>query len=496
MKKYIIPFTAAMLLCGMAFSSCTPASVPPTESSDDASDSGNRIPATDSVQDDVSSDGTADPTPIEAPKSLKVLAIGNSFSTDCMQYLYEMLKDGGVENVVLGNLYYGGCSLAQHLDFATNGKAEYKYYKNTSGSWEKTENYLLSDALKDEQWDYITFQQTSKTCGLQSSYGKTLTELVNYVEERAPEGAKFLWNMTWAYQQDSTHSSFPKYDNDQQKMYNMILDCVENCIKPETRFVGIIPCMTSVQNARTSFLGDTLTRDGYHMDYYIGRYVVGLTWFCALTGLEPDAVSFNPSSAMISDDMIAVAREAVAAAISNPYSVTQSKITEGKRGEGVQTDNPSIELDPADFFEADKRLAAGYNVDLSNYTLYKWEYSENQYWYCTKQTTKVTPKSTAGAYQQNVCTKVLHSTADIPVGSIIISDEGWQYRMEIFPNATTKYTGSRPGITTARFFVLTDEFLNGCTYMGWNVSSNPKSDISSIYAQAACHVRVYVPKNS
>ena len=49
---------------------------------------------------------------------MKILAIGNSFSTDCMQYLYDIARSGGVEEIVLGNLYYGGCSLAQHLGFA------------------------------------------------------------------------------------------------------------------------------------------------------------------------------------------------------------------------------------------------------------------------------------------------------------------------------------------------------------------------------------------
>jgi hypothetical protein len=68
----------------------------------------------------------------EFPKSLKILAIGNSFSTDSMQYLYQIMKDGGVEEIVLGNLYYGGCSLDQHMSFAKADSASYKYYKNTT----------------------------------------------------------------------------------------------------------------------------------------------------------------------------------------------------------------------------------------------------------------------------------------------------------------------------------------------------------------------------
>ncbi len=265
----------------------------------------------------------------EEPKSLKILAIGNSFSVDSMQYLYGIAKDAGIETVVLGNLYFGGCSLAQHLDFAANNSAPYQYYKNTSGIWEVTNDYQTETAIGDEDWDYISLQQTSKTSGLAESYGSTLTDLMDYVRSKNTT-AKLIWNMTWAYQQDSTHSAFSNYDKSQQKMYDMIIKAVKQCILPEKRFSLIIPCATSIQNARTSFLGDTLTRDGFHLDYYIGRYIAGLTWYAAITGASIDPIKYNPSANMISDDMLAVAKESVNNAIRNPYSVTESAIREGK----------------------------------------------------------------------------------------------------------------------------------------------------------------------
>ena len=75
----------------------------------------------------------------------------------------------------------------------------------------------------------------------------------------------------------------------------------------------------------------------------------------------------------------------------------------------------------------------------------------------------------------------------------MICDKGWQYRLEIYPSENEKYTGTRPTMNSSEYYVITEEFLNGCKYIAWNVASNPKSDISQIYAQAACHVRVYVP---
>ena len=244
----------------------------------------------------------AEPLTATPPKSLKVLAIGNSFSTDSMEYLYQIAKAGGVEEIVLGNLYYGGCSLQQHLGFAKADSPEYTYYKNTSGKWESTKSYKMSDAIADEDWDYISLQQSSKTSGLTSSYGKTLTDLIDYVREKNST-ATLVWNATWAYQQDSTHSSFPNYDKDQGKMYDMIIDCVEQCIMTEERFDLIIPCTTSIQNARTSFMGDTLTRDGYHLNYHIGRYIAALTWYAALTDAPIADITYPPSVTQITADM-------------------------------------------------------------------------------------------------------------------------------------------------------------------------------------------------
>ncbi len=35
---------------------------------------------------------------------------------------------------------------------------------------------------------------------------------------------------------------------------------------------------TAIQNLRTSYMGDTLTRDGYHLEVNTGRYTVSMTW--------------------------------------------------------------------------------------------------------------------------------------------------------------------------------------------------------------------------
>ncbi|MGM9642299.1 MAG: DUF4886 domain-containing protein [Eubacteriales bacterium] len=497
-KRLIAFILSALMLVPCILSACTGESDVTTAPNDNTSQ-----PSSDATTDeetttalDVTTDEatTGENTEMkEPPKSIKILAIGNSFSTDSMQYLYEILKDGGVEDVVLGNLYYGGCSLDQHYTFNVKNSAGYKYYKNTTGSWTLTENYKMSDALANEKWDYVSLQQTSKTCGLADSYGR-LDELISAVKKACPD-AKLIWNMTWAYQQDSTHTSFPNYNNDQMTMYNMIIDVVKTVIEPKN-FDVVIPCMTSVQNARTSFLGDTLTRDGYHLDYYIGRYIAGLTWYAAITGCSVDGITYNPSTTKITADMLNVAKEAVTNAIKNPLAVTESAIKTGERpSDDAPIEDPSIKLNPEDFFEADTVLAASNSIDLSKYELLDWNYLENTYWNCTSKPGTTTPASTAGTYHQNICTDRKYSLTELPHGTIFILDDGWQYRLELYTEENAKYTGTRPGMSTNRFFVLDAATTKDANFIAWNIASNPKTDISQIYAQAYCHLRVYVPKN-
>ena len=59
-------------------------------------------------------------------------------------------------------------------------------------------------------------------------------------------------------------------------MYNAIVDCVKDLMK-EYHFDILIPSGTAIQNARTSSLGDTFNRDGYHLKRTYGRYTAACT---------------------------------------------------------------------------------------------------------------------------------------------------------------------------------------------------------------------------
>ena len=64
--------------------------------------------------------------------TLRVLAVGNSFSEDSVEYLYQIFKETGhdkdYDEIVIGNLVVGGCSLDMH-EFCLKKQASLSIYK-------------------------------------------------------------------------------------------------------------------------------------------------------------------------------------------------------------------------------------------------------------------------------------------------------------------------------------------------------------------------------
>ena len=78
--------------------------------------------------------------------SIKILAIGNSFSDNAMNYLYPVLEAFGAKEIILGNMYIGGCSVDTHYKNMINQSKSYTYRKNTTGTFVNTNSVALDQA--------------------------------------------------------------------------------------------------------------------------------------------------------------------------------------------------------------------------------------------------------------------------------------------------------------------------------------------------------------
>jgi len=218
---------------------------------------------------------------------VRVLCIGNSFSWDAVeQELVPLCNQKGVQ-VEIHNLYYGGCSLRQHVQFMLQDTAAYSHRVCTNAMPRVVKDTIsLKQALRDGQYDYISFQQASYDSGIRDSYEPWLTMLIDTVRVYQPN-AVLCWMQTWAYSKDAKHPAYPRYHSNQLEMYDSIVSCTQyvQTITNHQPLV-LIPCGKAIQNARQTKLGDTMCRDGYHLNYTYGRYTAACVWYEILTGKD------------------------------------------------------------------------------------------------------------------------------------------------------------------------------------------------------------------
>ncbi len=215
--------------------------------------------------------------------SLKILTIGNSFSDDAMEYVYNIAKAAGIENVELGNIRRDSCSLDMHINSLKNDDKSgyiFRHWVDGASAWDHVwgvNNAACAASVKDVlemgiEWDFVVMQQVST-----STDYSAVTELISLVKPYCPN-AKLAWHMTWAVKSDNGTA------------YNNIVNATKTQILPIEDIDIIIPTGAAIQNAKASALdNDLLYRpDGKHLSYGMGRYIASMTLFKTLTGLSID----------------------------------------------------------------------------------------------------------------------------------------------------------------------------------------------------------------
>ena len=252
---------------------------------------------------------------------IKVLAIGNSFSEDALEnYLYDMAKAAN-KKMVIGNLYIGGAPLSLHLKNAHNNNKVYNYRKiSLDGTKTKTDKVSIEEAIEDENWDFVSLQQASPLSGKYSVIMETLPDVWTYVFAHVNPDTKLVYHQTWAYQADSKHEGFKNYNQNQLVMYDSIINATSQ-IDKSGDFSFIVPAGTAIQNARTSSIGDTFTRDGYHLDLDYGRFTAAATWYAKLFNLDPRKNTYKPEK--LTDLQAKIAKEAAQKAVKKPFKVSK-----------------------------------------------------------------------------------------------------------------------------------------------------------------------------
>lgn len=214
---------------------------------------------------------------------MKLLSIGNSFSTDSHKYLHSLAEQNGV-SLECYNLFIGGCSLQTHWENYVENNEFYDLEINGS---EATRKISINEALTMQKWDVVTVQQASAFSGMFETYEPYLTDLVAVVRKKAPT-AKVYFHETWSYEIGSLHEGFLNYNSNQKEMYLRIKEASKKA--SDLINAEIIPTGDVVQFVRENIPefdyksgGISLCRDSFHLSEDYGRFLAGAVWFKKLT---------------------------------------------------------------------------------------------------------------------------------------------------------------------------------------------------------------------
>lgn len=299
---------------------------------------------------------TEAPGPTQSPEEqavLRVISIGNSHTNDTTNLLYEVFHaEMPDQKVLIGNMYYSGCPVVKHVQFAQTNSPEYEYMKNDSGTWNTQEGTTLEYALREQAWDVVILHDMNTYAIKESNYSSPIHQtLIDYVKQNTYYNVDLLWHLPWANPVDPvffelsydpqppgewvtnyTNNSGMNYDT----MLQQLIDMSQTHVMSTGEFKDVIPAGTAIHYANNCLdqTDPDLYRDYTHMSDF-GRLLTAYTWYATITGqteitevnvdVIPAEMRHRRAKVLgdleITEEMKQVIIESVNYALKNPWTV-------------------------------------------------------------------------------------------------------------------------------------------------------------------------------
>lgn len=212
----------------------------------------------------------------EGKGSLRVLAIGNSYTIDGTAYIGDILKSLDVDKSSY-SLYVltKGSSSLQYWNQQLSENNVVTAHHIDGARFIDAEKANIQELLR-YRWDVIVVQQFSRLYIDYGSYNPSLHRIISYIRALCPNpDVTIAWQMIHAYGSDYRYNEGVSGDERWR--------CIVSATQQMMRYDGIdvvIPTGTAIQIARHSELQTDydLTRDQTHLCYGVGRYVAAATW--------------------------------------------------------------------------------------------------------------------------------------------------------------------------------------------------------------------------
>ena len=293
------------------------------------------------------------PEPTQSPeeeKALKIIIVGNSHGNDTFWLLHEVFNDQMPEQeVVLGALYYSGCTVSKHVKFAMEDQYVYDFHRNEDGTWETMNEANIDAGLRNQAWDIVLFQGgRGDTDNEYNLTGRRALEKI--VSDRVRQPYQMMWQITWPSPNDPMFFS-PDYrvqppagwveylqTNFGHDPYNqfkiMTGKAVEYLVEDET-YEKVICAGAGVMHAHAAqgVPQAQLWRDYTHLSDY-GRLITAYCFYAQLTGNAVTEVGIdkipaslrqkytrNEGDLIITEEMKQVIIAAANHALEDPWAV-------------------------------------------------------------------------------------------------------------------------------------------------------------------------------
>lgn len=210
--------------------------------------------------------------------SLRILCIGNSYTSDTQLYLYEIAMSSGIdpERYAVGFVAFSAASLQAWAEKYRSG--EPVTLNKWAGSLDiPLERAPLREILR-QPWDVVVLQQFSGDAVDYSTFNPALKQMIRYIRTDCPnQRVALAWQTAWSYW--SGYGPEPRGE----ERWRQICRTTQEMVTRDGIDI-IVPVGTAIQNARHTSLQTPydLTRDGTHLAFGTGCYVAACTWFQAL----------------------------------------------------------------------------------------------------------------------------------------------------------------------------------------------------------------------
>lgn len=231
-------------------------------------------------------------TPVTPPENLKILFLGNSFTTGTFSYLPFMLKNYGI-NITIHILYEGGAGInTYNSGWTSANKTMYSINTETDTEWTTTNNQAASAVVASKEWDMIVLQQGSSDSYTWSNYSN-LASLISKVKNAATNPAvKIGWVIN--------HLGTSKFVNGTDNRPNVLV-CAKKAVD-DNSIDFVFPYGTAIFNLQDKYptLGD-----GTYMTYDTLHLQEGFPSYCgASANLQALFEGFYPGLSIADDIFI------------------------------------------------------------------------------------------------------------------------------------------------------------------------------------------------